>query len=85
MIRLTAHESQKSSISKIEYLHLSFNKWLQWLHPYSINVGISCSLKYNNGEDCWFGNGQKDIDTFHKEGKSQRSLLKEVAVQGVLY
>ncbi len=69
-------------LEKFEYLHLCFNKW-----P-SIEYKLCVSLvlwNHNNGERCWLGNVQKTIiDTLHKEGH-RGSILKGVAVQGVLY
>ncbi len=41
---------------------------------------------HNNGEDCWVGNDpEENIDTLHKEGKSQRVITESVAVYRVLY
>ncbi len=58
----------------LEYLHLSFNKW-----P-SIQYTSWASLvlwNHNMGNTADLAMVQKTIiDTFHKEGKSQRSLLK---------
>ncbi len=63
---------------KFEYLHLSFNKWLQWLHPYSINCGYLLFFENTTmGKTADLAMVQKMIiDTFHKEGKSQRVITE---------
>ncbi len=67
----------------LEYLHLSYDKWPSIQYKFWVSLVL---WNHNNGEDCWLGNVQKtNIDTLHKEGKSQRSLLKGVAVYRVLY
>ncbi len=74
MIRAYSSWKSKISISKLEYLHLSFNKW-----P-SIQYKLWVSLvlwNHNNGEDCWLGNDPED--------EHRGSLLKGVAVYRVLY
>ncbi len=67
----------------LEYLHLSFNKW-----P-SIQYKLWVSLvlwDHNNGEHCWLDNGPEDDHWHPPQRVSHRgSLLKGVAVQGVLY
>ncbi len=56
----------------LEYLHLSFNKWPSLQYKFWVFL-----WNHNNGEDCWLGNGPEDnIDTFHKEGKSQRVITE---------
>ncbi len=56
----------------LEYLHLSFNKW-----P-SIQYKLWVSLvlwNHNNGEDLAMIQ-KTNIDTLHKEGKSQRVITE---------
>ncbi len=63
----------------LEYLHLSFNKLTSIQHKFWVSLVL---WKRNNGEHCWLGNGPED----HWKRVSHRgSLLKGVAVQGVLY
>ncbi len=62
-----------------EYLHLSFNKWLS----IQFKLWISLVLWNHKGNTADLVMVQKTIiDTLNKEGKS---LLKGMAVQGVLY
>ncbi len=68
----------------LEYLHLSFNKWPSIQYKFWVSLAL---WNHNNGEHCWFGNGPED-DHLHppqKRVSHRGSLLKGVAVQGVLY
>ncbi len=63
----------------LEYLHLSFNKW----PSIQFKLWVSLVLWNHKGNTADLAMVQKTIiDTLHKEGKS---LLKGMAVQGVLY
>ncbi len=67
----------------LEYLHLSFNKWPSIQYKFWVSLVL---WNHNNGKTADLAMIQKtNIDTLHKEGKSQRSLLKGVAVYRVLY
>ncbi len=71
-------------LTKLEYLHLSFNKW----HPYSINSGYLLffeSTIMRNTADLVMVR-KTIIDTPHKESKSQRvinerGLFKECCIK----
>ncbi len=55
----------------LEYLHLSFNKWPSIQYKFWVSLVL---WNHNNGEDCWLGNA--NIDTLHKEGKSQKIITE---------
>ncbi len=73
----------KISIIILEYLLLSFNKWPSIQYKFWVSLVLG---KHNNGEHCWLGNGPED-DYWHPPQRVNHrgSLLKGVAVQGVLY
>ncbi len=67
----------------LEYLHLSFNKWPSIQYKFWVSLVL---WNHNNGEDCWLGNDQKtNIDTLHKEGKSQKVITERCGCYRVLY
>ncbi len=67
------------NIEILEYLHLNFIKLLPLQYKFQVSLVL---WNHNNGEDCWLGNGPED-DYWHPPQRG--SLLKGVAVQGVLY
>ncbi len=81
MIR--AYSSWKSKIQHLkilEYIHLSFIKWPSLQYKFRVSL---VPWNYNNGEDCWVGNGPED--NHWKRISHRRLLLKGVAVHRVLY
>ncbi len=76
--------SQKSSISKYWniYIWVSLND-----HPYNINSGYLLFFETTNmGKTADLAMIQKtNIDALHKEGKSQKVIIKRVAVHRVLH
>ncbi len=67
----------------LEYLHLSFNKWPSIQYKFWVSLVL---WNHIMGKTADLAMIQKtNIDTLHQEGKSQKSLLKGVAVYRVLY
>ncbi len=58
----------------LEYLHLSFNKWPSIQYKFWVSLVL---WNHNNGKTADLAMIQKtNIDTLHKEGKSQRVITE---------
>ncbi len=67
-------------IKILEYLHLSFNKWPSIQYTFWVSLVI---WNHKNGEHCWLF--WQSLTPSTKRVNHRGSLLKGVAVQGVLY
>ncbi len=58
----------------LEYLHLSFNKWPSIQYKFRVSLVL---WNHNNGKTADLAMIQKtNIDTLHKEGKSQKVITE---------
>ncbi len=72
MIR--AYSSWKSKIQYLkilEYLHLSFIKWQSLQYKFQVSLVL---WNHNNGDLAMIQ--KTNIDTLHKEGKSQKAIIE---------
>ncbi len=65
----------------LQYLHFSFNKLPSIQYKFFVSLVL---WNHNKGEHCWLGSGP-EYDHWHPPQSHRGSLLKGVAVQGVLY
>ncbi len=67
----------------LEYLHLSFNKWPSIQYKIWVSLVLETTIKGKTADLAM--NQKTNIDTLHKEGKSQRVITEKCGVYRVLY